>query len=165
VLRTVICLFNPLSVEQLQKLLGADMVDVSLVLERLKSVLLVPEDRDKPVQVFHESLRDFLMDSNSFSVDVFAGHSDIAHLSIDLMVAELRIIDDTIEEPKPAIGGALQYGLCYWSGHLARSPTDNSILESLGKFAVKPFFTWLETLRRYNRCFAVLAASGQLAEA
>lgn len=63
VLGTIACLLNPLSVEQLQELLGADRVDVPLVLERLNSILLIPEGRDKAVHVFHRSLRDFLIDS------------------------------------------------------------------------------------------------------
>lgn len=54
VLGTIVYLFNPLSVKQLQKLLGANRVDVPLILEWLNFILLIPKDSYKPVRVFHE---------------------------------------------------------------------------------------------------------------
>jgi len=155
VLRTVICLFDPLSVEQLQALLNAKGVDVSLLLENLNSILLVPGDKDKPVQVFHQSLRDFLMDprrSNAFSVNIFAGHTGIARGCIDYMMTELCTNGNIIEDFMPAIGSALQYAAHYWAGHLARLDMhiDRDLLESLRRFAAGSSLTWLETLRRCN---------------
>jgi hypothetical protein len=101
VLRTV----NPLSVEQLNA-----KGDVSLLLENLNSTLLVPGDKDKLVQVFHQSLRDFLMDprrSNAFSVNIFAGHTGIACGCIDYMTTELCTNGNIIEDFMPATGSAI----------------------------------------------------------
>jgi hypothetical protein len=154
VLGTVVYLFNPLSVSQLQKLLGVDKVDVPLVLERLNSILLIPEDMDKPVQVFHESLRDFLLDprrSKSHSFNVLTIHTDIAFLCFDLMATALGGNGGVVNDLESINSGASQYVADYWAAHLVRSPQNNAFIESLRRFGVESLLTWIEVLRLRNR--------------
>jgi len=60
VVGAVLLVFNPLSVKALFDLLGVS--DVSTTLRSLHSLLLVPTSEDVPVQVFHKSFPDFLVD-------------------------------------------------------------------------------------------------------
>jgi len=60
VVGAVLLVFNPLSVKALSDLLGVSSISVTL--HSLHSLLLVPINKDDPVQIFHKSFPDFLTD-------------------------------------------------------------------------------------------------------
>jgi hypothetical protein len=154
VLGTIICLCNPLSVEQIQKLLGAERVDISLILERLNSILLIPDDRDAPVQIFHGSLCDFLIDpqrSNPYTVDLLTGHVEMTRACLNVMGTEMHENNGVVEDPESVNSGALRYALDYWTAHLLRSPYKAVLKMDLEKFGVESLLTWIKALRLHNR--------------
>lgn len=59
---SIINLFDTLSVIPLTRLLVASSTEMNGTLEPLHSVLNIPEDEKSPVQLFHLSFRDFLLD-------------------------------------------------------------------------------------------------------
>ncbi|KAF5856561.1 hypothetical protein ETB97_007212 [Aspergillus alliaceus] len=58
---TIIIISNPLSLLSLAKLLNVPSSDVGRRLDFLHSVLSIPDDRSAPIQLFHQSFRDFLL--------------------------------------------------------------------------------------------------------
>jgi len=60
VVGTVLLVFNPLQAKALSTLLRTH--NISITLHPLHSVLLVPDNGVNPIQVFHKSFPDFLMD-------------------------------------------------------------------------------------------------------
>jgi hypothetical protein len=67
--------------------------DIFFALEGLHSVLYIPAENDKPVTMYHESLRDFLLaskHSNKYAVDLPACNGIIAHYCLKLMVSKLQ---------------------------------------------------------------------------
>ena len=65
VVGAVLLAFNPLSTKSLSYLLHDfdTPSDISTTLNSLHSLLLVPEDTEDPIRVFHKSFPDFLMDA------------------------------------------------------------------------------------------------------
>jgi hypothetical protein len=64
VVRMVLLIFNPLSINGLSKLLKNSYPSsgISSIMRSLHSVFLVPDNKEHPVHIFHKSFPDFLMD-------------------------------------------------------------------------------------------------------
>jgi hypothetical protein len=58
----IIILATPLSISSLSRLIDREPDNVKCRLDRLHSVLSVPNDFDTPVRLLHLSFRDFLLD-------------------------------------------------------------------------------------------------------
>jgi hypothetical protein len=159
VIGTIICLFNPLSIEQFEDLLGWENIDASLVLEGLNSILLIPEDRKKPVQIFHESFRDFIISdkrSNPYAIDISQRHAVMAEVCLILMATELVRCDGDIETLESTRCGILQYACEYWAAHLSRARVSDVLLERLKRFGVEGLLPWIQTSRLSNHLKKVL---------
>lgn len=112
VTRIIVLLFNPLPVRDLAQLLFRTPGEIQFELQDLQSVIMVPDDQDDPVHIYHASFRDFLgksiYDSDSkyrlltwpyFSVDPRRSlghaidqpltHGNISQLCLSLMSKEL----------------------------------------------------------------------------
>ena len=61
---SIIVLFNSLSIVVLVRLSLALSETISIILDPLKSVLNVPEDRNVLIQLLHPSFRDFLVNKD-----------------------------------------------------------------------------------------------------
>lgn len=136
---TIVTLFNPLPKPAIAILLRLSISQVSGVLDYLHSVLRVPNDETLPVQLFHLSFRDFLVDQEycgkDFWINEEAAHARIADCCIGIMSAESGLREnicalDYPGKPRSEINGAtidtslsveLQYACCYWTNHLQRS--------------------------------------------
>jgi hypothetical protein len=92
VVGTIVTLFNPLPKPAIAVLLSLSISQVSGVLDYLHSVLRVPNDETSPVQLFHLSFRDFLVDQKycgkDFWIDGKAAHARTAESCIGIMSAE-----------------------------------------------------------------------------
>jgi len=166
VVGAVMLVFNPLSVEALSDLLRVS--SISTTLRSLHSLLLIPSSKDDPIQIFHKSFPDFLMDQGRctdqrFFIDPPIHHAGILFSCLHFMRERLKknicglddhaILSD-VEDlsicQKEHIGDALGYACCFWTKHLLRTPGNGPGVEEMRK-AVDKFFTtclpfWIEVL-------------------
>ncbi|KAH8588534.1 vegetative incompatibility protein HET-E-1 [Bisporella sp. PMI_857] len=139
VVGTIVTLMDPLPKTSIAKLLNMSTSDLDCVLDYLHSVMRVPSDAVSPIQLFHLSFHDFLVDEKQcdpdFWIDEKGTHERTATRCIELMSAtgELReniwgleypgklrseVSSDTIDTH---LSAELRYACRYWVEHLRRS--------------------------------------------
>jgi len=166
VVGVVLLVFNPLPVKALSTLLRIS--DISTTLHSLHSVLLFPNSKADPIQAFHKSFPDFLMDperckDNRFFINPSVHHQEILLSCLSLMKERLKKnicnldkytllseVGDISTCKKEHIGIALEYACRFWTKHLACIPSSGHNVEEVCK-AVDEFFTkhllfWIEVL-------------------
>ena len=166
VVGAVLLVLNPLSVRALSDLLK--MSDISSTLRSLHSLLLVPTSENTPIQIFHKSLPDFLIDperceDKRFFVDPAVHHEEILLSCLNLMgerlkknicnlddYAVLSEVKDLSAQRKNHIGDALEYACSFWTKHLLEIPDSSSCIGEVQR-AIDNFFTtylldWIEVL-------------------
>ena len=162
----VLLVLNSLSMKALSDLLG--MPNIPTTLRSLHSLLLVPEGTEDPIQPFHKSFPDFLMDSSRckderFFVEPAVHHTKVLLSCLNLMGERLKrnicnldsyaVLSEVMDLPtckKDHIGEALEYACKFWSKHLLMVPSSSSHVGEVQK-AIKEFFTrhllyWIEVL-------------------
>jgi hypothetical protein len=92
---SIIVLFDSLSAVVLTRLSPALSETISTLLDPLKSVLNVPEDRNTPIQLLHPSFRDFLVNKERcfdryFWIDQEKAYHDIAKQYLYVMLKTLK---------------------------------------------------------------------------
>jgi hypothetical protein len=170
VVGTILLAFNPISINGLSELLEKShpLLDVPSIMRSLHSVLLVPDNKDDPVHIFHKSFPDFLMDlkrckDRRFFISPPVHHQEILLSCLDLMEERLKrnicCLDDFVSLDKVKdlptcqkthIGDALGYACRFWTRHLLEIPSNSSDVGKVHK-AIDKFFTtrlpyWIETL-------------------
>ena len=166
VVAAVLLAFNPLSMEALSTLLKTS--NISTTLHSLHSLLLVPDSKVHPIQAFHKSFPDFLVDQERckderFCINPSIHHQNILLLCLDLMQERLKRnicnlddytilseVEDISGLQKEHIGDALEYSCQFWGKHLAEIPSQCHGVEQIHK-AIDKFFTtyllfWIEVL-------------------
>ena len=170
VVGTVLLISNPLSIKALSGLLRNHSTQsrIRSILRALHSVLLVPDNTDDPVRIFHKSFPDFLMDpgrciDTQFFVDPLNYHREILLSCLDVMKGELRKnicnLDSSTPfnkvEDLPAcrtahIGDTLGYACQFWATHLVKaaggSPGVEEIQKKIDEFFITHFLFWIEVL-------------------
>jgi hypothetical protein len=166
VVGAVLLVFNPLPVRTLSDLLRVP--GTSTTLRPLHSLLLVPDNPEDPVCIYHKSFRDFLMDpkrckDQRFFVDPTFHHAKILLSCLNLMRerlkrnicnlddhAVLREVEDLPTRQKTHIGDALRYACCFWTRHLMEIPSNSSNVEevynAIDGFFKTHFLFWIEVL-------------------
>ena len=182
VVGTVLLLFNPLSIKELSDLLDCSLLYIQSATRSLHSLLLVPGSIEEPIQIFHKSFPDFLMDPNccedeKFVIEPAACHAAILLACLKFMEERLKRnicgLDDfavlsEVKDPSAYkgdhIGDALEYACKFWTKHLLEIPSNNPHAEEVKK-AIDKFFTvhllhWVEVLAiTGNLCVGVYAMS------
>jgi hypothetical protein len=116
-LETIVVLGDPLSVKALTGLLGEETQGLSqqivkFRLQRLRSVLRIPDSETSPVRIFYLSFRDFLLDNEKrdengakywFSVDEQEAHSKVARKCLKLMYREGSLKIDICKRKEPRV--------------------------------------------------------------
>jgi len=166
VLGAVLLVFDPLSMDALSTLLGVS--NIPSTLRSLHSLLLVPKSKADPVQIFHKSLPDFLMDSKRCKVERFfinpsVHHQEILLSCLSLMKRRLKknicdldnytFLSEVEDLPaccKTHIGDELGYACQFWAKHLLGVPSNGRSVEEV-KQAIDEFFIthllfWMEVL-------------------
>ena len=168
VLGAMVLAANPLSPSTIAMLLGLDAEDVLPLLSSAQSLLIFQEDTDFPVQPFHKSFPDFLIDPNRctdqrFQVSPPDQHPQLLMGCLDLMDRMLERnmcklpdgvknsdVTDLEERTKKYIDPALQYACSSWHKHLfggwAASTDTRKIASTLRLFLEKKLLFWLEVL-------------------
>jgi hypothetical protein len=170
VVGAVILILHPLAINTLSNLLRncGTPSRIYNTLRPLHSLLLVPDNMEDPIRIFHKSFPDFLTDSGrcktkQFFVDPSIYHREILLSCLDVMKGELRrnicLLDDYVvlskvedlsARQKDHIGDALEYACCFWTKHLLETPRNDSHVEEVQE-AIDKFFTtclpyWIEVL-------------------
>ena len=170
VVGAVLSAFSPLSMKSLSDLLHGfgTPFKISATLRPLHSRLLIPEDIEDPICVFHKSFPDFLTDPNrcqdmQFFVDPSVHHTEILLSCLSLMKERLKKnicnlddhailseVEDLSARQRDCIGEALEYACCFWTNHLIEVPSNGPHVEQVQK-AISEFSTghllhWVEVL-------------------
>jgi hypothetical protein len=170
VVGTVLLLFNPLSVNGLSELLKESHSSSSIlsIMRSLHSLLLMPDNKEDPIHIFHKSFPDFLTDperceDERFFINPPVHHQEILLSCLGLMQERLKRnicgLDDFVSlgkvEDLPAcrkthIGDALGYACQFWTRHLLEISSNSSGVGEVHK-AIDNFFTtllpyWIEVL-------------------
>jgi len=166
VVGAVLLVLNPLSIMALSDLLRVS--NISTTLRSLHSLLLIPENTDDPIRVFHKSFPDFLMDpvrckDERFFVEPAVHHAEILLSCLNLMGERLKRnicnldgyivlseVKDLTTHQKDHIGDALKYACHFWTKHLLEIPSNSSYISKVQK-AIEEFFRrhllyWIEVL-------------------
>ena len=170
VVGAVFLVFCPLSIRALSDLLKncGTPTRISSSLRELHSLLLVPDNMEGPVCVFHKSFPDFLMDpgrciDQRFFIDPSIHHKEILLSCFDVMENQLKRnicnLDDhaVLSEVKDLpthrttyIGVALKYACRFWTKHLAKVPGSGhgveEVYKAIDKFFKAGFLFWIEVL-------------------
>ena len=177
VLGAVVLAFNPLSREQIAKILGISPSLITTILRHLHSVLLVPKEDSKEIRVFHKSFPDFLQDcdrcSNSkFLIDAPTHHGDVALGCLELlkklkpnpcnlpdfvMNVDVPNLPELLEDK---VGSATRYACGYWAMHVRSSPTTGDyalrLIASATVFFKANAIHWVEVMSLENRSESVI---------
>ena len=168
VVGTALLIFNPLPIKAFSELLGCDIPHICSTIRSLHSLLLIPDNPEGPIQIFHKSFPDFLTDperckDNRFLVEPGVHHAEILLLCFSLMGAKLRRnicnldsyailseVRDLSARKRDHIGDALEYACRFWTKHLLGVPFTSSHIMEVQE-AISIFFTtclpyWIEVL-------------------
>ena len=166
ILGAAILAINPLPPSAIAAILGYDTGDVSPLLLSVHSLLILREDVDYPVQPFHTSFPDFIIDptrcvDSRFRVNPPDQHAEILVGCLKLMNQRLEKnmcklpdcvtnseAEDLEGRTERYIDKALQYACKSWHKHLVE-PTPlhiNNIVPVLSQFLEEKFLFWLEVL-------------------
>ena len=166
VLGAVILATNPLSPSTIATLLGLDLGDVFPLLSSLHSLLILSEDINQPVQPFHKSFSDFIVNparcaSPRFCVSPPDQHAELVVGCLELLNRNLGWdackLPDGVFTPlcsnweqiaKQQIGKVLEYACDSWDKHLNNTTPIQKpkIKPSLRRFLEEKVLFWLEVL-------------------
>jgi hypothetical protein len=150
---TVILVKEPMSVADLGCLLQIDAGHVIHALQRVQSILIIPEDDVQPVQLLHTSLRDFLT-MKSRSKDLFVNHPT-RHLVLVadcLAVMKLHTGDDFLDVKglKYASRNWLHHFLCAIEEESGDNHFDSQhgiiMMNDLIGFVSLSFDSWIDSI-------------------
>ncbi|PMD14340.1 WD40 repeat-like protein [Hyaloscypha hepaticicola] len=173
---SIIMLFEPLSSLTLEKLLSVEPGEMSTILTPLHSVLNVPDDKTLPIQMFHLSFHDFLLDGKrctdpQLQINEGETHKILLECCLDLMSANLGKDMCSLRRPgalasemeKGAVENHIplevQYACRYFVAHFQKAKT-SLCDELLHAFLRKHYLHWLEALSLMrNTAEGILAMS------
>ena len=166
VLGAVVLAANPLSTSTIATLLGFDPEDISPLLFSVHSLLILKEDIGHPVQPFHKSFPDFIIDPARCTDARFCLHPPDQH--IDLLVGCIELMNQKLRQNmcnlqdavtnaevkglkqriEQHIDKALEYACRSWHKHLSDTTSTQKlrITPALHQFLEKKFLFWLEVL-------------------
>ena len=166
VLSAVILTVNPLSPSAIATLLGLNTEDVFVSLSSIHSLLILQDDVDHPVQPFHKSFPDFIIDparcvNKRFLISPPDHHMELLVGCLELMNLRLEKnmcklpdaianseVNDLQERTEKYLDHGLQYASRSWHKHLAgTAPTHTlKVTPILHQFLEEKFLFWLEVL-------------------
>src|SRR5260221_8969631 len=137
-LATVILLRNPMSLQNLSEFLQMQIPDTRRLLIHAQSVILLPQDPEGRVEIYHPSFYDFITnssrcDDNRFRVDVAKHERWMALHCLELLTS----LSDAVYEIVPwhslnasvdnlsmkltaVVGQEIQYACRFWASHLGK---------------------------------------------
>ncbi|CAG8150678.1 unnamed protein product [Penicillium salamii] len=156
---SIILFADPLPVNAISRFLGIQERLISNLLDSFQSVLRLPSGRDQPVQILHQSFRDFLLQTRSqFYIDEGQTHKNIAlhclrtmraklkrdicnlnHYGTRRMKIDKRLINHHLQPE-------LQYSCRHWVRHLEQCVDQSDIAQEALLFLQQHFLHWVEAM-------------------
>ncbi|KAF9780906.1 hypothetical protein BJ322DRAFT_288466 [Thelephora terrestris] len=159
VLGTVFFATHPLSPATIATLLGLDLGDVLPLLSSLHSLLILSDNIDHPVQPFHKSFYDFIIDPNRCDNPRFCLSPPDQHA--ELVVKCLELMNQKLGQSAEGLAKmTLDHACNSWLNHLRKTTsTQNAkILPVMYLFLGGNFRFWLERHYGYVRRLDQIAA-------
>ncbi|KAH7186027.1 uncharacterized protein B0J16DRAFT_287926, partial [Fusarium flagelliforme] len=169
---SIIILESPLPVTVLSRLLGIDQDRVHDRLDKLHSVLDVPESSEIPIRLFHPSFRDYLIDEgnypgNMFTIDYKEASRRLSADCVSVMRTHLKKDICDLRHPGTArveikrhlidsvLPPELQYACLYWVKHQESAMTESSDTQMIMEFLKTHLLHWIEALALMNRSWEI----------
>ncbi|KAJ7327978.1 WD40-repeat-containing domain protein, partial [Mycena albidolilacea] len=162
IIGSIVLLQTQLPALDLARLLALDPQKLRKRLLRLHSVILVPDDNDKGVQLFHPSFFDFLSSPtrclmSEFAVHLKEQHAHLAKHCLDSMIQTLRQDMCQIGNPSLCLSEIsdistriathiplhVQYACRHWAYHILNSDP-RPVMELLEEFLSQHLLHWIE---------------------
>jgi hypothetical protein len=123
-------------------------------------VLLVPDDDEEPVRLFHQSFPDFLLDPKGsskrpFRIDKKHMHHELKARCMEIMRGNLRK-NTELSPRKSDEPDTLQYACRYWSHHLVQCEDPAAEFGEVIRFFEEHFLHWVEFMGRLRRATEAL---------
>ena len=156
---SIILFADSLPVNAVARFLGLQERLISNLLDSFRSVLRLPSGRDQPVQILHQSFRDFLLQTGSqFYIDKGQTHKNIALQCLSTMRAKLKKdicnlnnygtkrmdIDERLINHH--LQPELQYSCRYWVRHLEQCVVSSDMAQEVLLFLQQHFLHWVEAM-------------------
>ena len=168
VMGATVVLFDALSPASLAMLLNQSRETTASLLDRLHSLLDIPEEEGRLIRLLHPSFREFLLDSQrcsnaTFCIDAKEAHRHLFECCLRVMSSCLcqdmcvlrrpgtRVSDVLRSDVNNNIPFAVQYACRYWVYHLEQSDVDPQEDRGIMQFFEARFLFWLETLALMGR--------------
>lgn len=169
---TIVILKNPLPVTMLSRLLGIDQNRVHDRLDKLHSVLDVPESSEVPIRLFHPSFRDYLLDEenypgNGFTIEYKEVSRRLSTDCVRVMGTHLKKDMCNLRHPGTArveikahlidsfLPPELQYACRHWVKHQESAITELSETQMIMEFLKAHLLHWIEALVLMNRAWEI----------
>lgn len=165
---SIVILGSPLSSCSLAQLLDIPLDTIEDQLDYLHSVLRIPPDPDKPIQLLHLSFRDFLVDPEKggkpeefpFWIDEHRAHSQLALDCLRLLSTGTALKQDICNLKHPGTSRTevdqktidaclppeVQYACRYWVFHWKESKQAIQDNDQVHRFLTSHLLYWLEAL-------------------
>ncbi|KAG2337998.1 hypothetical protein BDR05DRAFT_969584 [Suillus weaverae] len=140
-LASIIYLFTPLSLAELQDLFYADKRSLAMMLEAFSPAVL--NDGVGRVEIYHASLRDFMINplrSKQYHIDYAHAHEHLACCCLDFITRQDSIRTRAILASQPDY----PYPYDWWILHLYRGYPSSKLRNLLSLFADKPLRHWIQ---------------------
>lgn len=168
VIRSIVVVYDALSISQLSDILQQPRAEISKTLHQLHSIIDVPEQDDGVIRLLHPSFRDYIVDSKRcshelYAIDMQKAHRQLFRCCLQILLAHLRRNPCDIRHPgmkalhiskidiDKNIPFSVQYASQYWIGHLQQSHIDSGDDADMEKFFQTKYLFWLETLALIGR--------------
>ncbi|KAG8823902.1 hypothetical protein FRC17_009224 [Serendipita sp. 399] len=177
VMGAVICLKEPLTIAELQLLLGMATGSVQTSLVQLYSVVVVSDNDNDHIQFIHPSFSDYLTSktrcfSYQYFIDQKVHNAALALLTLKHMRQELKrnicqLVDPLVltkdiknlpELLSSHIPPHLRYSCFNWASHLCTASHDAQLLEALHSFCITKLLAWLELMVLYGHIDLALSS-------
>jgi WD40 repeat protein len=172
VLRAVVSVRTPLSINGLSKLLKIKAENVSEALSFLHSIICIPEDTDLPMSTFHASFTDFITTekrSGGHFLEPSKSHHMLGLHCLGLLQSSLvenicqleglsvSNVDVSPSTVKDRIPEAIEYACINWASHVANIKSGGEVGREV-RDALYLFFD--EKLLQWFECLSLLARLG-----
>ena len=170
VLRAVISVCTPLSMNGLSKLLKIKVENIGEALSSLHSVLHIPEDTSLPILMFHASFMDFITSeecSGEHFLELSKSHKmlglhclGLLHFSLVENIGQLEGLPGSLNmgassSVRDQISEAVVYACINWASHLvninAEGEVEGEVWGALYSFFDEKLLQWFEYLSLLNR--------------
>jgi NACHT domain len=168
VVGSIVLLASPLSAIALASLLEVDETNVDYTLVDLHSVLRVPTDEATPIEILHQSFREFLIDprkegKTALWIDEKETHKTLVTKCLKLMSRSLKENICGLKSPGTLradiscrvidryLTADVRYACQYWVYHLEKSGCQIADQGAVHIFLLKHLLHWLESLSLMGR--------------